>query len=212
MASMAAFHPHRLIRTPIEQILYLKAHIANVTTGIADPKEHETVALMTAILYSNVFTTRENFAISNEQPPTPTSKSRCDIVVRYLESGSQTIKPLCFAECKRTSTSQPFSLKALEEQAFQYCKSYIEHEELTFVYAATMAGAHLRLWGYWREGTEMEPFWGAGGAEGARDWSQYKDVGDDTAAQQIEAVFTKMKQFPPTPLAGHTSDTYGMPC
>ena len=94
MASMAAFHPHGLIRTPIEQMLYLKAHIANATTGIADPKEHETVALMTEILYSNVFTTRENFAIRNEQPPTPTSKSRCDIVVRYLESGSQTIKAL----------------------------------------------------------------------------------------------------------------------
>jgi hypothetical protein len=59
---------------PIEQVLYYKAHIANVHTGIADPKEHETVALMTALLYSNVFTTCENFVVSNEQPPTPTSK------------------------------------------------------------------------------------------------------------------------------------------
>jgi hypothetical protein len=105
MASMATFQPHGLIKTAIEQALYHKAHIANVYAGIADPKEHETVALMTAILYSNVFTTCENFAVSNEQPPTPKSKSCCDIVVRYLESGSQKIRALCFAECKRSNTN-----------------------------------------------------------------------------------------------------------
>jgi len=206
MASIAGFQPHGLIRTPIEQGLYYKAHIANVYAGIADPKEHETVALMTAILYSNVFTTRENFVVSNEQPPTPKSKSRCDVVIRYLESGSQTMRAPCFAECKQANTNQPFSLKALEEQAFEHSKAYLKHEGMPFVYAATMAGAHARLWGCWPSMTEMEPFWGAcsGG-----DWSQYKDIGDNVAAQQIEAGFIRMKQFPPSAHAGQTSDTYG---
>jgi hypothetical protein len=160
MASMAAFQPYGLIKTPIEQVLYHKAHIANVHTGIADPKEHEMVALMTALLYSNVFTTCENFIVSNEQPPAPTSKQWCDIVVRYLKSGSQNIRALCFAKCKRTSTSQPFSLKALEEQAFEYCKLHLKHKGTPYVYAATMAGAHVRLWGCWQGRTQMEPFWG----------------------------------------------------
>lgn len=104
MASTTAFQPRGLIRNPIEQALYHRAHIANVYTGIADSKEHETVALMIAILYSNAFTTQENFAVSPEQPPTPMSDRRCDIIVRYLESGCQNIRALCFGECKRAST------------------------------------------------------------------------------------------------------------
>jgi hypothetical protein len=206
MASTTAFRPHGLIKSPIEQALYHRAHIANVYTGIADPKEYETVALMTAVLYSNIFTTRENFVVSPEQPPTPTSDRRCDIVIRYLESGSENIRALCFAECKRASTSRPFSLKALEDQASEYCKLYLNYEGMPFVYAATMAGAHVRLWGCWPDRAEMEPFWGS---YAAGDWRQYKDVGDDVAAREIEAGFARMKRFPPTPHAGQTSETYG---
>jgi hypothetical protein len=139
MASTTAFRPPGLIKTPIEQALYHRAHIANVYTGIADPKEYETVALMTALLYSNIFTTRENFVVSPEQPPPPTSDRRCDIVIRYLESGSENIRALCFAECKRASTSRPFSLKALEDQASEYYKLYLNYEGMPFVYAATRA-------------------------------------------------------------------------
>ena len=60
MASAPAFKPYGLIRTPIEEVLYHKAHIANVYTRIANIKEHEIVVLMLAILYSNVFPTCEN--------------------------------------------------------------------------------------------------------------------------------------------------------
>ena len=87
IAFALAFKLYGLIRTPIEEVLYYKAHIANVYTRIANPKEHETVALMLAILYSNVFLTRENFAVSAKQLPTLDSNTCCDIVVRYLESG-----------------------------------------------------------------------------------------------------------------------------
>ena len=144
--SSLAFRPHGLIKNPVEEALYHKAHIANVYTGIADPKEHETSALMEVILYSNIFTTRDNFMVNSQQPPAPQSDRKCDIVVRYLEQGAQKIRVLCFAECKRTRTSQTFSLKALEKQAKEYCRLCLDSEEdMQFVHAATMAGAHVRL-------------------------------------------------------------------
>src|SRR5256885_15318792 len=127
MASPGNFQPHGLIKTPLQQQLYNRAHIANVFTGIADPKEHETVALMENLLYRNIFND-ENFTVSSEQPPRPTSDRRCDLVVRYLESQSDSIRALCFAECKRTSTNQEFSLTALERQAYEYCNLYLDYE------------------------------------------------------------------------------------
>jgi hypothetical protein len=139
-------------------VLYHKAHIVNVYTGIANPKEHEIVVLMLAILYSNVFPMRENFAVSAKQPPTPDSDTRCDIVVRYLESGYQKIRALCFTKCKRAKKSQAFSLKALEEQALGYCRLYLDHKKVLFVYATTMAGAYVRLWGCWPKKTKLQPF------------------------------------------------------
>jgi hypothetical protein len=147
MASIAAFQPYGLIRTPIQQQLYFKAYIANIYTRISDPKETETVALMEVILYRNIFT-KPHFIVNSQQPPTPTSDRRCDLVVRYLKSGYEDVRTLLFAECKRTSTSQAFSLRALEEQAKDYCQLHLKYANSTFVYAATMAGAHVRLWTY----------------------------------------------------------------
>merc|ERR1712225_226790 len=205
--SSSAFQPHGLIKNPVEEALYHRAHIANVYTGIADPREHETSALMEVVLYSNIFTTRENFMVNSQQPPASQSDKRCDIVIRYLEQGTHKIRILCFVECKRTRTSEPFSLKALEKQATEYCILCLESEEdMEFVYAATMAGAHVRLWTCRRDQSEMIPFWGP---SSMGDWSQYKDVGDDTAGQEIEYWFGQMKQLPPTPHAGQSSHTYG---
>jgi hypothetical protein len=161
MASIAAFQPHGLILTLIQQQLYFKAHIANVHAGISNPKENETVALMEVILYRNIFT-ESHFIVNSQQPPTPTSDCCCDLVVRYLESGYENIRTLLFAECKRTSTSQAFSLKALEQQAKDYCQLHLEYvTDSTFVHAATMASAHVRLWTY-RLGYDPPwvPFWG----------------------------------------------------
>jgi len=205
--SSSGFRPHGLIRTQIEQALYNRAHIANVYTGIADPKEYETSALMMFILYSHLFTAQENFVVSAEQPPEQTTKKRCDIVVRYLESGGQRIRVLCFAECKRARTSQKFSLHALEEQARGYCEEYLKSEPDTpWVYAATMAGAHVRLWTVKRHVKGMVPFTGLP-TEG--DWNEYKDVGDDTAGRELEICFRRMKEWPPEPHAVQSADTYG---
>lgn len=79
---------------------------------------------------------------------------------------------------------------------------------MPFVYAATMAGAHVRLWTCRRDQTAMIPFWGP--SSGGGDWSQYKDVGDDKAGQEIEYWFGQMKRLPPTPHAGQNSYTYGI--
>lgn len=205
--SSSTFRPHGLIRSPIEEALYHRAHIANVYSGLADPKEYETSALMEVILYSNVFTSHDNFIVNSQQPPATESDKKCDIVVRYLEQGTQKIRVLCFAECKRTRTSQPFSLKALETQAKDYSTLYLDSEaEMAYVYVSTMAGAHVRLWTINRGEAELVPFWGS---SSPGNWNEYKDVGDDTAGQEIEYWFGQMKQFPPTPHASQSAHTYG---
>ena len=171
MASRGVFQPHGLIKSQMQHELYKRAHIANVYTGLTNPKEYETVALMEVVLYKNIFND-DNFAVTSEQPPSLTSGRRCDLVIKYLESGSFDIKVLCFAECKRTDTDREFNLARLERQAKGYCQIYLDAEQdLPFVYAATMAGAHVRLWRYNRDG-RWTTFWGT---EYEGDWAEYKD-------------------------------------
>jgi hypothetical protein len=74
----------------MQQQFYNRAYIANVYTGIADPKEHETVVLMEVVLYKNIFT-EDYFVVTSEQLASITSKRYCDIVIKYLESGSENI-------------------------------------------------------------------------------------------------------------------------
>jgi len=81
---MTSFLPHGLIRSPLQQQVYNRAHVANIYTGIADPKEHESVAVMEVVLYKNVFT-EDYRRVTSEQPVSTTSKRHCDIVIKYLE-------------------------------------------------------------------------------------------------------------------------------
>jgi hypothetical protein len=94
--------------------------------------------------------------VNSQHTTAPQSDRKCDIVIRYLEQGTQKIRVLCFAECKRTRTSQTFSLKALEKQANEYCRLCLDSEDdMRFVYAATMAGAHIRLWTCFRDQSNL---------------------------------------------------------
>jgi len=128
-------------------------------------------------------------------------------VVRYLESGYANIRTLLFAECKRTSTSQAFSLKALEQQAKDYCQLHLEYEtDSTFVYAATMAGAHIRLWTYRLGQDPWVPLWGS---NHPGDWGQYKDVGSDSAGLELERHFEQIKLRPQSLYAGQDHSAYG---
>jgi hypothetical protein len=65
----------------MQQQLYNRAHIANVYTGMANPKEFETVALMEVVLYKNIFND-DYFAVTSEQPPRLNSRRRCDLVIK----------------------------------------------------------------------------------------------------------------------------------
>jgi hypothetical protein len=144
--SSLAFRPYRLIKNSVKKALYHRAYIANVYTKIADPKEHKTSAFIEVIFYSNIFTIYNNFIVNSQQPSAPQSDKKCNIVIRYLEQGTQKIRVLCFAECKRTKTSQTFSLKALEKQANKYYRLCLDSkEDMRFVYAVTIAGARIRL-------------------------------------------------------------------
>jgi hypothetical protein len=126
--------------------LYNRAHIANVYARMANPKEYKTVAFIKVVLYKNIFN-NDYFAVTSEQLPSLSSRRRCDLVIKYLKSGSFDIKVLCFSEYKRTNTSQEFSLIRLEIQAKDYYKLYLKAEkETAYVYAATIAGAYVRLW------------------------------------------------------------------
>ncbi|KAF8859339.1 hypothetical protein BDZ45DRAFT_673305 [Acephala macrosclerotiorum] len=204
MASATNFRPQGLVRTRMQQQFYNNAHITNIYTGIADPKEHENVALMEVVLYRNIFT-EDYFAVTSEQPASLASQRHCDIVVKYLGNETESIRTLCFAKCKRTGKSQAFSLKALEERAVEYCKLYVEYEMVSFVYAATMAGAHVRLWKYMQGDERLTPFWGEN-HEG--DWQEYKDIGDEEDGRLVEESFNQMKARMPTFHAGQTITGY----
>ena len=165
------------------EVLYRTAHIANVFTGIADPKEYETTALAEVMFYTE-FPVAENFIVNSQYPLAPGPTLRCDHAIRYLESGTARICIFDINEAKRTRTNQAFSLKALERQARDYCKIYLESEQdIPFVYASTMAGAHIRLWRYSRDQPELVPFWSS---NSIGDWGEYKDIGDNQAGEIIE--------------------------
>jgi hypothetical protein len=151
---MAALWPHGLIQTIAQQGLYFKAHIANIHVGISNPKESVTTSLTECLLRS-IFT-EGNFAISSQQPPTPTSRRQCDIEVKYTGNGIDFITVLII-ECKRASASQPSSLRAMEEQVKDYYQLNRMNTNLPIIYAATMTGVHIRLWTYDLDEDVLEP-------------------------------------------------------
>ena len=87
MASVTNFRPHGLIKTRMRQQFYNKAQIANIYTGIVDPKEHDIVALMEVVLYKNIFT-EDYFAVTSEQPASLESQRHCEIVIKYLQKSN----------------------------------------------------------------------------------------------------------------------------
>ncbi|MCJ1226390.1 hypothetical protein MMC12_003040 [Toensbergia leucococca] len=208
--SSSTFRPHGLIKSLVQERLYHEAHITNITSGTANPKEEKTKALKQAMLSANYFPESEYFVVSSEQSPTPTSQRSCDLVIRYIDIGGVEIRTLCFGECKRASTSQPFSLRALEKQGQEYSRLYLDYEkDVQFIYVATMAGAHIRLWTCHRHNPELVPFWGDPQEKG--EWRRYKDIGDDTEREELERWFGYMKAFPPTRRTGQDSHSFGTP-
>ncbi|TGO44886.1 hypothetical protein BCON_0450g00050 [Botryotinia convoluta] len=143
------FRPHGLITNPTAEDLYKRAHIG--TQGIleANPKEIETCALMAFLMNRNFTMLDDRYSVAAEWYPDPVHGEQADIVVRYCQSGDKTQQILMIGECKKTTRTSAYSLKGLEWQAFRYCQMYFQSDEgrgKEEVYAATMAGAHMRFW------------------------------------------------------------------
>ena len=172
-----------------------------------DPKESATVELLENIFNKVLFRTRDDVFVNSQQPPSLESRKLCDIVIKYPVQGTSTPQILCFVECKRAKTTQPYSLRLVEQQAIDYCQVYLQsRKHLNFVYAVTACGAHVRLWKYSQGDEWLQGFW-AGDEQAS--WPNYKDVGVDEDAKLITKGFDHMLATPPELMEGQSYSTYG---
>jgi hypothetical protein len=116
-------------------------------------------------------------------------------------------KSFASSKCKRAKTTQPYSLRLVEQQAIDYCQVYLQsRKHLNFVYAVTACGAHVRLWKYSQGDEWLQGFW-AGDEQAS--WPNYKDVGVDEDAKLITKGFDHMLATPPELMEGQSYSTYG---
>lgn len=198
--------PHGFINTTALENQYRRAHIANYVPGMHDPKEYETVELLEDIFNKVVWRNHDDIHINSQQPPGIQSGKACDIVVKYNdEHGEKRI--LCFVECKRTKNVTPYRLNEVEDQAFSYCKDYLASEpNLDFVYACTACGAHIRLWKFERGTDAFGIFWGS---PNKGSWVDYKDVGVDEDAREIQKCLSFMTSMSPELQEGQSYSQIG---
>ncbi|KAK2804699.1 hypothetical protein FQN50_006539 [Emmonsiellopsis sp. PD_5] len=189
------------------EVLYQNAHFANYVEGMHDPKEYQTVELLENIFNKVIFKDKDDVFVNSQQPPGMHSNKACDIVIKYIESGSFKTKILCFVECKRSKKTKPYDLREVEKQARQYSEEYLVSEPgLDFVYVCTACGAHLRLWKYQRGGKALQGFWGSYSPAA---WEEYKDVGIAADAENILLSFDRMLAMGPQLREGQDMDGYG---
>lgn len=207
MMAQAAFKPHGLILTLALEVLYQKAHIANYVKGMNDPKEYQTVELLENIFNKVILRDKDDVFVNSQQPPGMHSNKACDIVIKYIASGTFETKILCFVECKRSKKTNPYDLREVENQALEYCEEYLAGDPgLPFVYVCTACGAHLRLWKYERGGQALQGFWGSYSPAA---WGEYKDVGMDADAKMIQLGFSQMLALGPELRQGQDMSGYG---
>ena len=158
-ASLIIFSSYGLITTPVLEYQYWRAHIENFVKGLHDVKEYETVKLLENIFNKVIFRERDDVFVNSQQPPGLHSRKACDIIIKYVASGSFMPKILCFIECKRTKKTSDYFLKKIEKQALVYYKEYLRaYSNLEFIYVYTAYGAHLRLWKYSKDNEDMVSF------------------------------------------------------
>ncbi|ESZ96610.1 hypothetical protein SBOR_2977 [Sclerotinia borealis F-4128] len=222
MQSGIYFRKHGLILDGKAHELYERAHITVQKELERNPKEHETTALMTCLINSNCFTGLDsNYTSTSEYYVDYAKGEQADIVVRYGQGGNFNAKILSrqkllmIGECKRTMRSTGSHLLKLEWQAYRYCQIYFqssEGREVQHIFAATMVGAHMRLWrcerddrfdaerekepgeyrGYWAEVATGQPL-----LRPDANWSKYRDVGLDRNNNYFQQSFTMIKNNPP---------------
>ncbi|CAD6444461.1 5958642b-7227-4070-a86b-3292ac887d73 [Sclerotinia trifoliorum] len=208
MPRSVEFRKHGLILDKASEALYKAAHIAVQKDLELNPKEHETTALMFHLLEMNVFAASDSRYTGTAEYYLDTTKGKqADIV------------------CKRTLRTTGSHLKKLEWQAYRYCQIYfqsVEGRELDHIFAATMVGAHMRIWrcekdpafvpqrevepgkfrAYWTEIATRDVY-----VEPDANWGRYQDVGLDRNNVYFLRSFAMIKDRPLEPMT--TDDQFG---
>jgi hypothetical protein len=186
--------------------LYNKARIAfPPPANYVRPKEDIAIQVLENVLNKVVFVGKEysTVFVNSQVPPHETSSLKADLAIKYMTK-AQRLWTLCFIEGKRTSRTQSYSTRAVEEEALDYCKEYFANRSNTddFVYAGTLVGVHLRLWIVYREDMSLTPLWGSPHLGSNED---YKDLGDNVHGPEILKAFHDMIRVAPRPWVGASS-------
>ena len=160
------------------------------------PKENVAIMVLENVLNKVVFKDFDTVFVNSQVPPNEQSNEKVDLAITYM-TNKHKIQVLCFIEGKRTSHRQSYSTNSVEEEALNYCKTYLcNNESQSFVYAGTLVGVHLRLWIFHQGATDLEALWGSPNRGSNTD---YKDLGDNNNADLIMKTFYDMVKVAPQP-------------
>jgi hypothetical protein len=169
------------------------------------PREDKAIHVLENVLNKVVFLGKEysSVFVNSQVPPHEKSDLKADLAIKYMTKAHKIVH-LCFIEGKRTSRTQSYSTRAVEEEALDYCKEFFADRSNTadFVYAGTLVGVHLRLWIVHREDMRLTPLWGSPHLGSNED---YKDLGDDLHGPEIKKAFHEMIRIAPRPWVGADS-------
>ena len=191
---MANWVSHGLIVDPSLESYYLAARVTVDATGdVVHPKEYRTVNLFNHLFSKFIF--RESiYGIDNQNPAIGSAKA-CDIIINYF-TDDFAHQVLCFVEATRASNQTGSLIEALEKQARDYCKEFLNanaNNDTDTVYACTLIGASIRCWIARRDVPGIIGFW-SGDQRGS--FRYYLDIGLDENRSTLERAFQKMKSVP----------------
>ena len=160
------------------------------------PKENVAIMVLENVLNKVVFKDFDTVFVNSQVPPNEQSNEKVDLAITYM-TDTHKIQVLCFIEGKRTSGRQSYSTNSVEEEALNYCKTFLaSNNSQRFVYAGTLVGVHLRLWIFRRGAMDLTALWGS---PNGRSNTDYKDLGDNSGGDLIIKTFYDMIKVAPQP-------------
>lgn len=183
--------------TVANEPLYNKAKIPfPPPPDLERPKENVAIQVLENVLNKVVFRDFDTVFVNSQVPPYEQSNEKVDLAITYM-TNTRNIQVLCFIEGKRTSDRQSYSTNSVEEEALNYCKTFLaSNKSQRFVYAGTLVGVHLRLWILRQRDTDLEALWGSPYRGSNTD---YKDLGDNSGGDLIIKTFHEMIRVAPQP-------------